>query len=149
VSTLVVDALETTLTQTINIENRINIASLLPTFYIHNVPSGTFTLAFKSGLITLATISFTANDLKNKISASDNYFWGWFALIPIGNVSLERGVYDIVLSSIGYTYSDSAFLSWVKMYDIVYGNINGVVNDFTENPYDFKILEYIPREKIK
>lgn len=143
-SYLVVDELQTTLTQQINLKyDRIyHLAGIKINILMYNAPSGTFTLSVKNaGGTTLASADFTSADIKSDLSTSDNYAYLYKALNI--ELPLKKGSYDLVLSSSGYTYSSSSFIGWIKDYENIFNATETAPANFTENPFDVLIYEKI------
>lgn len=142
-TTLVVDELLTTLTQTVNFEydRRYHVAGIKIKLLMYNSPSGTFTLSLKDGATTLASADFTSTVIKSDLSTSDNYAHLYKALTF--SLPLKKGSYDLVLSSSGYTYSSSSFLGWVKSYENVFNEEVDSTQPFNNKPFDFLIYENV------
>lgn len=143
-TTLVVDELKTTLTQTftLTLNKRYNIGGIRPYIYMHNSPSGTFTLKIKSGANTLASKDFTSAEIKTDMSTSDNYVHIWKGLLFDTPIQLVKGSYILELSSSGYSYSASSFLGWVKEYENIFNEVSGTPLSYFDNPYSFQLFEY-------
>lgn len=143
-TTLVVDELKTTLTQTINLNKvrRYNIAAVRPLIYMENAPSGTFTLSIKSGATTLASKSFTSADIKADLGTSDNFAYLWKNVTFDIPVKLNNGAYTLELSSSGYSYSSSSYIGWIKEFENIFNEINGTPQDYSENPFSYQLFEY-------
>lgn len=114
---------------------------------MHNSPAGTFTVNLKSGLNTLASKSFNSDDIKTSLDTIDSYAHVFYPIIFSENVILEKGSYDIELTASGYTFSDSAYIGWIKEYDI-YNEFETVPTNQLDNPYGFRILTIDNRELI-
>lgn len=140
-SKVVVDELITTLTQQINLKNDkiYHIEGLKIRLIMYNAPAGTFTLSIKSGATTLASVNFTSADIKSDLSTSDNYALIDKALNIVA--PLKKGSYDFVLSSSGYTYSQSSFIGWVKSHENIFNSQESVATSFLDNPFDVLIYE--------
>ena len=143
-TTLVVDELKTTLTQTftLNLNRRYNIGAVRPLIYMHNAPSGTFTISIKSGANTLVSKSFTSSDIKSDLSSSDNYAWIWKALSFDNVIQLSNGSYTLELSSSGYSYSSSSYLGWIKEHENQFNETLGTPLSAFDNPYSFQLFEH-------
>lgn len=114
---------------------------------MHNSPAGTFIVNLKRDSNTIASKSFTSADIKAAMSTTDNYAHVFYPIIFNSNVMLEKGSYDIELSSSGYTYSDAAYIGWCKEYDI-YNEFESVPSNPVDYPYGFRILTIDNRELI-
>lgn len=142
-TTLVVDELKTTLTQTItfNQYRKYHIEAIKIKLLMFNAPSGTFTLTIKQGGTSLASKSFTSADIKTDLSTSDNYAYLYKALDFDNSLILKNGTYDFELSSSGYTFSNSSYLGWIKSHENIFNDLTTVSSSFQFNPYDVLIYE--------
>jgi len=148
-TTLVIDELKTTLTQSVNLNyDRVyHVAGLKIKLLMYNNPTGTFTLSLKTGATTLASASFTSADIKTDLSTTDNYAHLYKALSF--SLPLKKGSYDLVLSSSGYTFSDSSFLGWCKSYTNVFNEEVDSSASYTNKPFDFLVYENVREDLIK
>lgn len=123
-TTLVVDELQTTLTQnfTIDLNRRFELTAVRPYLLMYNSPSGTFTLSLKEGATTHASVNFTSAEIKSDLSTSNDYAYLWKTLQFSNPVFLSKGSYSLVLSSSGYTFSESAYLGWIKEHENIFNN---------------------------
>lgn len=142
-TTLVVEELQTTLSQefTISRSKRYHISGLKMYLVMYNAPSGTFTATIKSGATTIASKSFTSGDIQSDLSTSDSYAHVWKALVFDNNVILDKGTYTLELSSSGYTFSESAYMGWVKEHDQIFFGTDYTVNNIWEYPLSFYLLD--------
>lgn len=143
-TTLVVDELKTTISQTFTLQynRRYNIGGVRPLLLMYNAPSGTFTMKIKSGANTLASKSFTSADIKSDLITSDNYAWLWKGLLFDTPIPLKAGSYSLELSSSGYSYSASSFIGWVKEHENIFTTISGTPISDLDNPYSFQLFEH-------
>ena len=148
-TTLVCDELETTLTQTVNMNyDRVyHVAGLKIKLLMYNNPTGTFTLSLKSGVTTLASASFTSADIKTDLSTADNYAHLYKALNF--SLPLKKGSYDLVLSSSGYTFSASSFLGWCKSYANIFNEEADSTAPYTDKPFDYLVYENVREDLIR
>ncbi len=143
-TTLVVDELKTTLTQnlTINLNRRYTVAGIRPYLYMHNSPSGTFTLSIKEGATTHASKTFTSAEIKSDLSTSDNFAHIYKALVFANPLHLSEGTYTLELSSSGYTFGESSYLSWVKDFENIYNNTDSLTGiSLDDYPLGFQLFE--------
>ena len=140
---LVCEQLETNLTQTVNLVfNKVyHLDGIKIKLLMYNAPAGNFTLSVKSGAETLASSSFTSADMKSDLSTADNYAHLYKALDI--SLILKKGSYDFVLSSSGYTFSESSFIGWCKSYENVFNEEVDALLRYTDKPFDFLIYENI------
>lgn len=149
-STLMVETLETTITQTITFTpyRKFNLGGIKIKLFMYNSPSGTFTLSLKSGANTLWSDTFDSAELKSDMSTSDDYIYMWKGFQFSNPVIVKNGSYDLELSSSGYTYSTGSFIGWIKDYESIYNETTTTpANDF-ENPYTFRLYEYRKSESV-
>lgn len=143
-TTLVVEELKSTLTQniTVNLNRRYQIEAIRPYIYMHNSPSGTFTLSLKEGAATLASVDFTSAEIKTNLSTSDNYAYLWKTLQFSDPVFVSKGSYSLVLSSSGYSFSESSYLGWIKEHENIFNDtasLSGV--SFMDYPLSYQLFE--------
>lgn len=139
---LVVDELFTTLSQTFTVTNqiRLTIKAIRPYIYMHNNPSGTFTISLKEGATTLASKTFDSASIKTDLSTSDNYAHIFKTIVFDDPVYIGDGEYEIELSSSGYSYSKSSYIGWVREHENLINEVNGTpISDFG-NPRTFQLL---------
>jgi hypothetical protein len=118
-TTLVTSELVTTLNQevTYSLDQPIYIYGLKMLVVMFNNPAGTFTVAFRNGTTVLSSKTFTSASIKTALDTSNNYAY-YFQPIEFDTPFLiERGTYNIHLSSSGYTFNSSSFLGWCKDYE--------------------------------
>jgi hypothetical protein len=112
---LIVDELKDTLEQgfTIDLETRYSIIEFKPYLYMHNTPSGTFTLSIlDSDENTVTSKDFTSSDIKESLGTEDNYA---HVYLPVRfDTILLKGTYIVRLSSSGYTFNESSYLGWAR-----------------------------------
>jgi hypothetical protein len=141
---LLVDELTDSLEQVFNLtDNRTHhLKAIRPYLYVHNNPSGTFTLEVLSGSNVLDSVSFTSYDLYNSLNTEDLYAHLLYRVDLNKTLPLKKGTYKLKLSSSGYIYSDSSFLGWVKEHENLKGEVNGVPSSDSQNPLTFELVEY-------
>jgi len=137
------EELITTLTQEISLtqDRRYHIPAISLGIVFYNAPSGTFTVSVKSGSTTLVSDTFTSAELKSDLSTSNDYGYLKKEFQFTSDLILEKGTYDIELSSSGYTFSESSFIGWIKPASNIF--ITHTTNDsvYTNNPFDILIYE--------
>lgn len=150
-TTLVVEELQTTLEQDFILElnRRYNVKAVRPYIYMHNAPSGTFTIKIKQGSEVLASKDFTSAEIKSDLSTSDNYAHIYKAIEFDEIIQLDKNTYTIELSSSGYTYSDSSFIGWVRDYENIYNNLDGSQTSLGTYPFGFQLFELRNMESYK
>ena len=141
-TTLLVEELITTLEQDFTLAgSRVyQISALRPFVCMYAAPSGTFTFSIKSGANTLGSVSFTSADIQSDLNTSNTYAYLHKALEFTNDIPLKAGTYTLEMSSSGYTYSSSSFMSWVKNNDLFF-TVDGTINNETNNPHSFELWE--------
>jgi hypothetical protein len=137
------DQLVTNLSQTIYVYRDMSLAGLRVKLYFHNLPDGTFYLNIYKGAEKIKSFPFDSLVAKQKIDTPYSYFWIDMALAS--NFNLPQGEYSLVLESWGYTFSGESFLGWVKDFD-PFGDVIGEPSDFSEYPFNYRLIEYVDRE---
>lgn len=140
-TTLVVDELKTTLTQevTLNLTPRQHLAAVRPHLYVHNNPAGTFTFAVLNAAdAVLTSDTFTSADVYTALGTSDDYAHAYFT-ISFEYRHLPPGTYKLRLSSSGYTFSESAYLGWVRDHEDLIVPLDYTPSDDSENPLSYQV----------
>lgn len=141
-TTLVVEELVTTLTQelTLSFRPRAHISHVRPYLYVHNTPAGTFTLSIRDSLSNvLSSGTFTAQDIYDGLATTNDYAHAYFRVTFASVVPAPPGNYSLHLSSSGYTFSESAYLGWVREHEDLKVPITYTpANDFG-NPLSYEI----------
>lgn len=143
-TTLVYDALETTIEQdfTINLNRRYTIEAINPYLMMFNEPSGTFTFSvLDSDTNILSSDTFTSADIKTDLSTSDSYAHIRKVIQFDNPLHLSRGTYTLKLSSSGYTFTESSHLGWVREFENIFNETTGTPSSDSENPFSFNIYE--------
>ncbi len=138
---LVVSELRTTLEQefTVTTDKMIERVRLHLCKYLS--PAGTFTISIvNSEDVILASRSLTLAEMQTL--GSDNlsidYYHGFVSFQFARPLALHEGQYSVRLSSTGYTYSDSAFLGWVRDWD----DTNFEADTLTQYPLALELYVY-------
>jgi hypothetical protein len=141
VTTLLVETLKTELEQEIRLENseRYSIGAIIPYLYLHNAPSGTFTLEILSGATSLFSQSFTSVNIKTALGTTNNYGHVFYPIVPLNPVQLDAGTYKIKLSSVGYTVSGSSFLGWIRQHEDLNNKLDYVPASDSDNPLAIRL----------
>ena len=143
-TTLVLDELKTTLEQniTIDLKRRYDVAAIRPYIYMHNAPAGIFTLSIKTDTETLASQDFTSAEIKTDLSTSDNYAHIWKVIQFNDPVFLLDDDYILELSSSGYTFSESAYVGWIKEHESQFNDTSFTGLYDIDRPFSFQIFEH-------
>jgi hypothetical protein len=109
---------------------------------MHNAPAGTFTLTVKnSDDETLVSQDFDSTEIKSDLSTSNNYAHVWKRLVFDNPFQLSKGTYTLVLSSSGYTFSESNYIGWIREFENVFNETSGTISELFDNPFSFQIFE--------
>lgn len=144
-TTLVVDELRSTLTQTFtyNLHKRASIAGVRPYLLMFNSPAGTFTITLKdNGGNTLASKNFTSTEIKSDMSTAHDYVYLWKALTFDTPVQIVKGTYSLVLSSSGYGYAVGSFLGWIKEHENQFNADDGTSTGYEDIPFSYQLFSY-------
>lgn len=143
-TTLVVEQLETTLSQefTVTSNRRAQLYAIRPYLYMHNTPLGTFSLELKRGSDVLTTKTFTCSDIQSDLSTANDYAHIYKALLLDSPVMIEKGTYTLELSASGYSFSESAYLGWIREYENQFYTVSGNYNNSFELPFSFQLFEF-------
>lgn len=143
-STLLVQELLTELSQDITLASgeRYSVGGMYPYIYLHNSPSGTFTLEIIRGVTTVASKSFTSTDIKNSVPTANNYLHCFYPVIFDNNIQLEKGDYTVKISASGYTYSASSFIGWIQQHENLNNNLDYTPVGDEENPLALRFKVY-------
>lgn len=113
--------------------------------YMHNSPAGTFTVTLYRNDVELASKSFTSADIKASLNTDNNYIHVFYPL-DFGFTPLSKGTYKIKLTSSGYTFSESAYLAWIKEFESIYQEFSSAIPLVTDYPYSFRLIMNTNRE---
>lgn len=102
---------------TLSGEERNHVLSISIYLYIHNNPSGTFTFTLSNQSEDLYSKNFTAQDVLDSISTSDNYAHVFFPFVPVDSLKVESGNFFLRLSSNGYTVTSGSFIGWIQQHE--------------------------------
>jgi|DEB0MinimDraft_6_1074348.scaffolds.fasta_scaffold09455_3 hypothetical protein len=143
-STLLVEPLQgTPLTQDFEIKgNRLNLTAIRPRLYMHNDPTGTFTLNLKYSGNVIATADFTMAEIKAGASYNDNEYHHGFIKIDIGAVLNIGATYTLELTSSGYTFSEASYLGWIKEFENQTNSFSESVTTLDEYPFGYQLWGY-------
>lgn len=112
---LVVHELKTILFQEIRVEQKpLQLNAIRPHLYRHLNPAGTLYLELRD---EFHNVIETSASLAISAIPSGNYFHGYIRFLMSTNLRANT-VYNVVLKSTGYTFSESAFIGWCNDYDL-------------------------------
>lgn len=140
---LLVEELKTTLSQDFQLttDRRMTLSGIRLNLYMHNSPTGTFTVTLKTSANTLATQTFTSADLKTALSTSDNFLHIWKSFEFTNPIQLSKGTHTIQLSSSGYTFAESGYLGWIKPHEDLFNDLTSTITDDLNNPLGYRLYE--------
>jgi hypothetical protein len=142
-TTLAVDQLITELVQPLSILRDMTVAGVRARLYFHNSPSGTFFFNVYGDGKLLKSLPFTTLLCKQKIQTQNDHFCIDLAIRETFNLSV--GEILVKLESSEYSFGES-WLGWSKNFNGHSGIMIGDPKDFTEYPFNFKLIEYKERE---
>lgn len=148
---LLVEELKTTLSQdfSLSLQTRKNISAVRPHIVLYNAPAGTFTLSLMQSSIVLGSQTFTSASLRSLFDTSDDYLHGYPKIEFTNPVLVKEGSYTLKLSSSGYTFSNSAYIAWVKRHENLFYKIDGGVPEDDANlPLTFELWAYKKQNRI-
>lgn len=139
-STLVVQKLNTELSQDfrLSLDTRYNIGAVIPYLYMHNAPTGSFTVSVKSGATTLASNSFTCSDIKTSLGTAFNYAHVFYP-VNFETTQLGKGTYTLELSASGYSPSESSYVGWVQQHEDLNNLLDYEPLSDAQNPLAFRL----------
>jgi hypothetical protein len=148
-STIASDMLETELAQPLTMLRDLSLAGLRVHINIYNLPAGIFYFnIYNSNSELVKSFSFTALGLKTYFGFTSNYFAAHVSFSGAFNLRVGDD-YTIKLESSGYTYSYTSWVGWNKDYNYAPVNMVGVAEDWSDYPYEYKLLEYNNRELFR
>lgn len=142
-SSIILDELRTSLTQDFSLLKRTQVTAIRPNLYLHNDPSGTFTLAIKNGSDTIASSTLTmAEIITNAGFSAGQYHWGIFRF-DFDEITLNKSVTYTLELSTSAAFDESSYLGWIKEYTNNKNTLtDSVENDF-ERDYSFELIGYV------
>ena len=143
-STLLVEPLEgTPLTQEFTLKSqRLNLTAIRPRLYLHNDPTGTFTLNLKYNGNIISSADFTVADIKSGASYNDNEYHHGFIKLDMGAVLNLGFTYQLELTSSGYTFAESSYLGWIKEFENQTNTFSTSVTTIDEYPFGYQLWGY-------
>lgn len=127
----------------LSLKTRYHIESIAPYLYIHNAPSGTFTLSLYDSIDALIySKTFTSTAIKTSLNTASNYAHVFYPLITNGALKIEAGEYRAMLSASGYAYAPSSFLAWVQQHEDLTSELDYVPSDDSRNPLSLRVKVY-------
>ncbi len=143
-STILLDELRTTLDQDFTVSKRFNLVHIYPKLYLHNDPSGVFTLSIKESGVILSSNTFTLADIKSGAGFNDNeYHTGFFQVTLNNPVVLNKNItYTIEISASGYTFSESSYLGWEKEWDNYTNTFSVSITGEDQSPFAYRLWSY-------
>lgn len=144
-STLLIQKLETELAQELryNLSDRCQIGAFIPYIYMHNAPSGTFTIdLLNSDDDVIMSKQFDCDDIKTALSSTDNYAHVFYPIIPTSPIQIEYGTYTIKLSASGYSPTNASYLGWIQQHENIQNIMDYVPSDDTKNSLALRIKKW-------
>lgn len=144
-STLVLDEIRDgkILTQEFESKKRARVFGIRPNLYFHNIPSGDVLLEIKNGSEVLGSKQISVTDLRSSASVTDNFAHGYFLFEFDKPIAMRAKTYNIEVSGVnGYTFSDSAYLGWIKEHDPLKVNTGPNLGDPFKNAFSYQLWRY-------
>lgn len=140
---LVVEELRTELIQDVNFKLNKNyeIYAIKIYLFANNASSivGTFKLSVLDGSTELASKTFDITDIVAQSNIQEEYFHSWYPIFFDNPVVLQKGSYNLRLNSVGYSYSASSFIGWIREHENLKVPISYVPENDLENPLSFEV----------
>lgn len=125
-----------------------NIAGIKPYLLAASPSITSITFEIIQNETTLFSKTLSFEQIKASGSTTLNNWHGFISFASDASLFLKAGDYEIKMSAIGYTYSNSNFTGWCKDRVCLIGNTYGTpITNYTMNPYSYRLIEYAPREK--
>lgn len=141
-TTIVVEEFRTTLVQdfTWGRSPRAHVTAVRPYLYLHNTPAGTFTMAVLNASSTvLASQTFTAQDVYDGLSTTDDYSHAFFRVAFANKIHLPAGDYKLRLSASGYSFAESSYMGWIREHEYSKVPTTFVPTSDLANPLSYEI----------
>ena len=140
-TTLVIEELLDTLYQDFTVKVNTIVDSIRLNLYMHNSPSGTFTVNLKEDATTIATKAYTAAEIETLAGFTANqYHHGYFTFEFDSHYPIKRNTtYRIELTSSGYSFSESAYIAWIRPHENGFNNSTIDLTDAANNPFGYQV----------
>jgi hypothetical protein len=144
VTTLLIETLQTELSQEIRLNGseRYSIGAIIPYIYMHNAPSGTFTLSLVSVSTTIFSQSFTSSSIKLSIPTASNYAHVFYPIVPNNPIQLDSGTYTVKITSSGYSPTSVSFLALIRQHEDLNNKLDYIPASDDENPLAIRLKIY-------
>ena len=143
-TTLVMDTLESTLSQSLSfkLNRRVQVGSLVPYLYVHNF-TGSVSLSLTGASGTLFSKTFSLADIKTSLGTTDNYHHVFYSVIPTNPTQLEKGEYTLTLAAgSGYSSTGISFIGWIKQHENIQNEMDYIPLSDIQNSYAVRFKEY-------
>lgn len=143
-TTLVIETLNDELSQDIRLsgDERYSIGAIIPYLYIHNSPSGTFTLRIISGMSEVFSQSFTSSDIRTSIPTTDNYAHVFYPVVPVNPLQLDSGTYTVKITASSYSPTSVSFLAMIRQHEDLNNTLDYVPLSDDQNPLAIRLKVY-------
>lgn len=141
---IVVEPLKSSLEQTFNAKKRTQIHSISAWIYKHLSPAGAFKIEiWQAGAKLTESDPVTSSDIETNTNSTNlNYYHGYYRFLFSGAAFVNEGDFILKLVQTGYTYSDSAYLGWVKPHESITVDLDYTPVDAKENPFGVQIWKW-------
>lgn len=144
-SDLLVDRLETYLTQKVTPSETVILGAIRPHLYIQNNPTGSLRIdIYDSADTTLlaSSESFTIAQIKTNASITQAYFHGYVRFYLDWGLTAGTTYSIRLVGHTGYTYDTSNAIWWAKDFDLRKYAANYSPNDGFNSAFDMEIWDY-------
>jgi len=141
-SYLVIEYLETTLEQSFQVNERIQVSAIRPWLYLHNDPAGTFKFAIKQNGNEIGSKELTISEIKTLAGLSDNEYHHGFIKFDFNAILNIDTSYQIELSSSGYVYDPNSYIGWVKPHENLLNSFDDVISYDDQKPLGVQMWGY-------
>lgn len=132
-----------TLEHSASTEKRLSIFGVRPHLFKHLSPVGTFTITISQDGDDLGSKEFTSASIEAATSSTAlNYFHGRVAVIFDSPIVVNRGTFEIKLSSSGYSFSEAAYIGWIREHERVV-NVFTPTTSTLNNPLAVEVWSYL------
>lgn len=141
-TTLVVEELKTTLDQSVslNFSDRYHVYAIGVHLYAHNFPGGIYTVSLiDPDASVVVEETFVSGEIYTALGTSNPYAQAYFRIILDDQPALPKGTYTLRLSSVGYTFSESSYMGWVRDHEDLKVKLEYAPESDLHNPLSYEV----------
>ena len=143
-TTIVVEELQTALSQEFETPNRKTISTIKLDLYKHRSPNGTFTLEIEQAGEIIATKDFTSLDIENSTpSTAINFYHGRYNVGLDSPVVINEGTFEVRITSSGYSFSESDYLGWIKPHENIRIESDYNITNDAQNAFGLELWVFV------